>query len=72
VNAIADSRLLCFHDTDFEIRQVKYLNNIVEQDHRAIKRMVSAMLGFKAFKTRSKGNRLLKVSLTYDFEQIVR
>ena len=32
-----------------EIRQVKYLNNIVEQDHRAIKRMVKAMLGFKAF-----------------------
>src|SRR6202451_4017437 len=32
------------HDTDVEIRQVKYLNNIVEQDHRAIKRMVKAML----------------------------
>jgi putative transposase len=30
-------------------REVKYLNNIVEQDHRAIKRMVKAMLGFKAF-----------------------
>src|SRR5271170_987886 len=29
--------------------QVKYLNNIVEQDHRAIKRRVRAMLGFKAF-----------------------
>jgi putative transposase len=37
------------HDADVEIRQVKYLNNIVEQDHRAIKRMVKAMLGFKAF-----------------------
>ena len=37
------------HDTDVEVRQVKYLNNIVEQDHRAIKRMVRAMLGFKAF-----------------------
>jgi putative transposase len=37
------------HDTDVEIRQVKYLNNIVEQDHRAIKRRVRAMLGFKAF-----------------------
>jgi putative transposase len=37
------------HDTDIEIRQVKYLNNIVEQDHRAIKRMVRAMSGFKAF-----------------------
>ena len=37
------------HDADVEIRQVKYLNNIVEQDHRAIKRRVRAMLGFKAF-----------------------
>jgi putative transposase len=32
-----------------EIRQVKYLNNIVEQDHRAIKRLVRPMLGFKSF-----------------------
>jgi putative transposase len=37
------------HHADVEIRQVKYLNNIVEQDHRAIKRMTKAMLGFKAF-----------------------
>jgi putative transposase len=27
----------------------QYLNNIVEQDHRTIKRMVKAMLRFKAF-----------------------
>jgi transposase-like protein len=32
-----------------EIRQIKYLNNIVEQDHRAIKRLVWPMLGFKSF-----------------------
>ena len=31
------------------IRQVKYLNNIVEQDHRFIKRVVQPMLGFKSF-----------------------
>jgi putative transposase len=37
------------HETDIEIRQVKYLNNIVEQDHRAIKRLVRPMMGFKAF-----------------------
>jgi transposase, IS6 family len=29
-----------------ELRQVKYLNNIVEQDHRFIKRRVKAGLGF--------------------------
>lgn len=31
------------------IRQRKYLNNIVEQDHRAIKRRIRPMLGFKKF-----------------------
>jgi putative transposase len=31
------------------VRQVKYLNNIVEQDHRAIKRVTSPMLNFKSF-----------------------
>jgi len=30
------------------IRQIKYLNNIVEQDHRAIKKIVKPMMGFKA------------------------
>lgn len=38
------------HDTDIELRQCKYLNNIVEQDHRAIKRIVGPMLGFKIFR----------------------
>ena len=32
-----------------EMRQSKYLNNIVEQDHRAIKRITRPMLGFKTF-----------------------
>jgi putative transposase len=34
-----------------EIRKVKYLNNIVEQDHRAIKRLTRPMLGFKSFRS---------------------
>ena len=34
-----------------ELRQSKYLNNIVEQDHRAIKRIVRPMLGFKSFRS---------------------
>lgn len=33
-----------------EMRQSKYLNNIVEQDHRAVKRIVRPMLGFKSFR----------------------
>jgi transposase-like protein len=32
-----------------DMRQVKYLNNIVEQDHRAVKRVTRPMLGFKLF-----------------------
>ena len=37
------------NETDIELRQAKYLNNIVEQDHRAIKRLTRPMLGFKSF-----------------------
>ncbi|MFL9912174.1 IS6 family transposase [Paraburkholderia fungorum] len=37
-------------DTPIKIRQVKYLNNVVEQDHRAIKRITRPMLGFKNFR----------------------
>ena len=37
-----------------EVRQVKYLNNIVEQDHRAIKRVTRPMLGFKSFRAAAK------------------
>ena len=42
-------------ETGIELRvaglgpQVKYLNNIVEQDHRAVKRLTRPMLGFKSF-----------------------
>ena len=36
------------------VRQVKYLNNIVEQDHRAIKRVTPPMLGFKSFRAAAK------------------
>ena len=32
-----------------ELRQIKYLNNIIEQDHRTIKRIVKPMMGFKSF-----------------------
>src|SRR5437016_12753738 len=37
------------HGTAIAIRQVKYLNNIVEQDHRGVKRVTRPMLGFKSF-----------------------
>ena len=34
---------------DILMRQNKYLNNIVEQDHRGVKRVTQPMLGFKSF-----------------------
>jgi len=41
------------NQTNIEIRQVKYLNNMVEQDHRSIKRIVRGMIGFKSFQSAS-------------------
>ncbi|PHM51517.1 integrase [Xenorhabdus hominickii] len=32
------------------IRQNKYLNNLIEPDHRNVKRRISLMLGFKNFR----------------------
>lgn len=34
-----------------ELRQSKYLNNVIEQDHRNIKRIVKPMMGFQSFNT---------------------
>ena len=34
---------------EIEIRQIKYLNNIVEQDHRFIKKITRPTKGFKSF-----------------------
>jgi len=42
LHAVNDER-----ETPIKIRQVKYLNNIVEQDHRAVKGRIRPMLGFK-------------------------
>src|SRR6185503_6624154 len=48
-NTAAIKRYNRTHKTDIALRQCKYLNNIVEQDHRAVKRKVRPMLGFKSF-----------------------
>jgi putative transposase len=45
------------------MRQVKYLNNIVEQDHRAIKPVTRPILNFKSF--RSAGSVLASIELMY-------
>ncbi|MEP0913093.1 IS6 family transposase [Leptolyngbya sp. GB1-A1] len=38
-------------EKETELRQDKYLNNIIEQDHRHIKRIVKPMMGFKTSNT---------------------
>jgi transposase-like protein len=47
-NAAAIAAYNAEHDTTIAVRQVRYLNNVVEQDHRAVKRVVRPMLGFKS------------------------
>ncbi len=37
------------HNTNIEIDKIKYKNNIVEQDHRKIKRLTRSMGSFKKF-----------------------
>ena len=37
-----------------EIRQTRYLNNMIKQDHRSIKRIIVPMLGFQFFHSASK------------------
>jgi transposase-like protein len=48
-NAAAIKRYNQEHGTAIAIRQVTYLNNIVEQDHRGVKRVIRPMLGCKSF-----------------------
>ena len=45
IDAINEGR-----DVPLQARQVKYLNNIVEQDHRSVKRITKPMMGFKSFR----------------------
>lgn len=49
-NLAALQALKAEREKPIKIRQNKYLNNIVEQDHRAIKRRTRPMMGFKDFR----------------------
>ena len=48
-NTAAVRGLVADSGVAIELRQSKYLNNLVEQDHRAIKRRTRPTLGFKDF-----------------------
>jgi transposase, IS6 family len=49
--AIADVKAAGALPDHVELRQVKYLNNLIEQDHRFIKRLTKPGMGFFSFET---------------------
>ena len=51
VNELKNDKIL---PKNVGIRQIKYLNNIIEQDHRSIKQIVNPMLGFQSFRSANK------------------
>jgi len=48
INDLKNDKIL---PKNVNFRQIRYLNNVVEQDHRFIKRIISPMLGFQSFCT---------------------
>jgi len=62
-NKAAVDEINASRDIPMVVRQVKYLNNIVEQDHRAVKRITKPMLGFRSFQ--SAKNILAGIELAY-------
>jgi transposase-like protein len=49
--AIAELKASGILPTSVELRQFNYLNNVIEQDHRFIKRLVKPGMGFFSFET---------------------
>ncbi len=49
--AVADLKATGMLPQSVELRQVKYLNNLVEQDHRFIKRLTKPGMGFFSFES---------------------
>jgi len=48
-NTAAVLSIIADTSADIQMRQSKYLNNMIEQDHRAIKRITRPMMGLKNF-----------------------
>ncbi|GHP00372.1 IS6 family transposase [Reticulibacter mediterranei] len=52
--AIADLKTVGILPQQVELRQAKYLNNLIERDHRFIKRLTKPGMGFFSFETASR------------------
>lgn len=50
-NKVPIDAIMTGRDVQVLVRQVTCLTNIVEQDHRAIKRLIRPMLNFKSFRS---------------------
>jgi transposase-like protein len=55
-----------------QVRSCKYLNNVIEQDHRRIKQRVRPMLGFKRFETAAVTIRGIELAEKIKKTQVVR
>ncbi|MDQ3233577.1 MAG: IS6 family transposase, partial [Pseudobdellovibrionaceae bacterium] len=53
-NAAGLKAFIAVYSTDIELRQVKYLNSIVEQDHRRVRQRTRPMMGFKTLMSSAK------------------
>ena len=51
ISALISANKELAKNQQIEVRQIKYLNNIIEQDHRFIKIRTKPMLGFKSFRS---------------------
>ena len=49
--AVADLKETCELPKRVLVRSCKYLNNVIEQDHRRVKQRLRPMLGLKSFRT---------------------
>ena len=48
-----------------KLRSSKYLNNLIEQDHRGVKQRIATMLGFKGFATAADYDRRYRIDASH-------
>ena len=49
--AVRELKADCSLPEETKLRSSKYLNNLIEQDHRGVKQRIAVMLGFKEFRS---------------------
>ncbi|WP_019503895.1 IS6 family transposase [Pleurocapsa sp. PCC 7319] len=67
IDELKEDKLL---EENSELRQVKYLNNLVEQDHRGVKKITNYGLGYKSFYTAWRTIRGIEIMHVIDKGQV--